>query len=181
MSQLKDIAEEEHKMEMTPMIDVTFLLLIFFMCTLKFKTLEGKLSAYLPKDVGVNQQDAEPIEKVAITVRIIKEGRKLFPGPDREPYTDATNKRRYVWDYNTRELQYVIANDKTGQLSVLADKLQQIHKRRKAADPDDKVPATIDARGATCYGDIVPVLDAAIEAGFIDITFVGAYDDHLNK
>ncbi|MDF1837417.1 MAG: biopolymer transporter ExbD, partial [Planctomycetota bacterium] len=40
-------------MDMTPMIDVTFLLLIFFMCTLKFKVLEGKLTAYLPKDVGV--------------------------------------------------------------------------------------------------------------------------------
>jgi len=36
---IKEINEEEHELEMTPMIDVTFLLLIFFMCTLKFKTL----------------------------------------------------------------------------------------------------------------------------------------------
>ena len=29
--------------DMTPMIDVTFQLIIFFICTIKFKTLEGKL------------------------------------------------------------------------------------------------------------------------------------------
>ena len=69
MSQLKNMAEEECEMEMTSMIDVTFLLLIFFMCTLKFKTLEGKLAAYLPKDVGVNTSEAEPIEKVEILIR----------------------------------------------------------------------------------------------------------------
>jgi len=61
-SRLEEIQKEKHELEMTPMIDVTFLLLIFFMCTLKFKTLEGKLAAYLPKDVGVNQADAEPID-----------------------------------------------------------------------------------------------------------------------
>ncbi len=64
MTYLEEVADDDCEMEMTPMIDVTFLLLIFFMCTLKFKTLEGKLAAYLPKDVGVNQTDAEPIEKV---------------------------------------------------------------------------------------------------------------------
>ena len=60
MSKLMDIASEEIKMEMTPMIDVTFLLLIFFLCTIKFKLLEGKLAAYLPKDVGVNSSQADP-------------------------------------------------------------------------------------------------------------------------
>ena len=87
-SKLAEIADEKSELEMTPMIDVTFLLLIFFMCTLKFKTLEGKLAAYLPKDVGVNQSDAEPIEKVEILVRVKKDrgtqqkltGTKLKPG-----------------------------------------------------------------------------------------------------
>ena len=55
---LDEIMGEKCELEMTPMIDVTFLLLIFFMCTLKFKVLEGKLGPYLPKDVGVNPQDA---------------------------------------------------------------------------------------------------------------------------
>lgn len=50
---------EELEIDLTPMIDVTFQLLIFFICTLKFKTLEGKLETELPKDVGVN---AAPVD-----------------------------------------------------------------------------------------------------------------------
>ena len=34
------------------MIDVVFLLLIFFMCASKFRIPEGALRAYLPKDSG---------------------------------------------------------------------------------------------------------------------------------
>ena len=60
MSALNEIAQEEIEMQMTPMIDVVFLLLIFFLCTLKFKLLEGKLAAYLPKDLGGNSMPAEP-------------------------------------------------------------------------------------------------------------------------
>ena len=45
MSMLQELNEDKCEMEMTPMIDVTFLLLIFFLCTLKFKLLEGKLQA----------------------------------------------------------------------------------------------------------------------------------------
>jgi biopolymer transport protein ExbD len=40
--------------DMTPMIDVVFQLIIFFMTTIRFKALEGKLETQLPKDVGVN-------------------------------------------------------------------------------------------------------------------------------
>ena len=74
---LKELAEEKSELEMTPMIDVTFLLLIFFMCTIKFKTLEGKLAAYLPKDVGVNASDAEPKEKIDIYLRLDNSGTRV--------------------------------------------------------------------------------------------------------
>jgi biopolymer transport protein ExbD len=38
--------------DMTPMIDVVFQLIIFFMTTIRFKALEGKLETQLPKDSG---------------------------------------------------------------------------------------------------------------------------------
>jgi biopolymer transport protein ExbD len=59
---------EEVKMELTPMIDVVFLLLIFFIVTIKFKVLEGKLETELPKDVGVNQGDVELLEKIELRI-----------------------------------------------------------------------------------------------------------------
>ncbi|MDG2149973.1 MAG: biopolymer transporter ExbD [Planctomycetota bacterium] len=60
---------EEVTMELTPMIDVVFLLLIFFIVTMKFKVLEGKLETELPKDVGVNSGEVEDLlEKLEIKI-----------------------------------------------------------------------------------------------------------------
>ena len=42
----------EANIDLTPMIDVTFLLLIFFLCTLSYRVLEGKMETHLPKDIG---------------------------------------------------------------------------------------------------------------------------------
>jgi biopolymer transport protein ExbD len=60
---------EETETDMTPMIDVTFQLIIFFICTIKFKTLEGKLETQLPKDVGVNSAPVDVLlDKVEIHI-----------------------------------------------------------------------------------------------------------------
>jgi biopolymer transport protein ExbD len=165
MSQLKDIAEEEHKMEMTPMIDVTFLLLIFFMCTIKFKTLEGKLSAYLPKDVGQSTSEAEPKEKVEIKLTVLEEGNRLSldgKGPWK-------GEARFIYD-STRSIQYSVGPKKTTNVDDIADWLKRAHR------DDPERGCTIDARKGVVYQDVVQVLDRAIEADFSDITFVGSYE-----
>ena len=46
--------EARQDLEMTPMIDIIFQLIIFFMCSIHFKSLEGKLYSYLPKDKGMS-------------------------------------------------------------------------------------------------------------------------------
>ena len=66
----KDILEEEVKLELTPMIDMAFLIIIFFMC-LPFKTLEGKLSAFLPTDKGINPIPQEPPNEIKVSVHIV--------------------------------------------------------------------------------------------------------------
>ena len=89
----RELAERESRLDMTPMIDVTFLLLIFFMCTLKFKTLDGKLSAYLPKDVGVNTTPAEPKEKIEIRMDLKAPGKGGDVVPLTLVFEDAANQR----------------------------------------------------------------------------------------
>ncbi len=162
---LKKLSEEECKLEMTSMIDVTFLLLIFFMCTLKFKTLEGKLAAYLPKDVGVNTSEAEEIEKVEVLIKVANEGNKL----DARGEKAWSGEGRFVYD-STRRLTYKIGPKTMTNVLELEERLTQLH------TADDERPATIDSRPGTVYEDVVAVLDATLNAGFTQITFVGSYE-----
>ncbi len=177
MSLITDIQDEKIEMDMTPMIDVTFLLLIFFMCTLKFKLLEGKLTAYLPKDVGVNNSDAPPVEKVQIDIHVIDPGRKVKPrgkaSDPIEPYADLTNESRYVFD--GRKLSYTIGTQKFTDLKEVQKRLTKI----KIDRGEDDAPAVLQPFADCIMGDVIPVLDAAVAGKFKDITFGGAYADHV--
>jgi len=172
-SSLKKAAEDECKLEMTSMIDVVFLLLIFFLCTLKFKTLEGKLAAYLPKDVGVNTSDAEEIEKVEILVKVVTPGQKLDArgkGPW-DPSRDKNGKQKRFSYGSDRRLSYQVGPRKMTDVAELEVRLKRLH------EDDDERPATIDSRPGTVYEDVVKVLDATLNAGFDQITFIGSYED----
>lgn len=46
-----------------PMVDVIFCLCVFFMCSFKFKQLEGRFQSWLPKDLGNgNPSQDQPVE-----------------------------------------------------------------------------------------------------------------------
>ncbi len=171
MSILEDIGREEDQLEMTPMIDVTFLLLIFFILTLKFKILEGKLAAYLPKDVGVNESDAEPKEKIEITIEVLEAGDKVYAtgANEGQRWDPERTDRRWTIKPGTRTVQYQILSRKYDTVEEVRARMTELF------DRDPERPSTVDARANTCYADVVPILDAIIEAGYRDITFVGEY------
>ena len=161
--------QDDIKGDMTPMIDVVFQLMIFFMCTIKFKTLEGKLTAYLPKDVGVNNvQTNAKLEKVDIVVKVLKEGSKLHSERD-EPYVEGSGRPfRYGPD---RVIQIQVGSMVTTKIPELKARLKQLHD----ATPDRA--ATIDPKAKSTYADTVLVLNTAVEAGFLDITFKGSFEE----
>ncbi len=69
-----------YELKLTAMIDVVFLLLIFFMCTIKFRTPEGKIQSNLPED-----SDApiiEDIEQINIVARRTGDTVELFINKD---------------------------------------------------------------------------------------------------
>lgn len=66
----QDKTDQEVKLELTPMIDVTFLLLAFFILTMKFRVLEGKLDAQLPKDMGPSQARTLQEDRPPIRIRL---------------------------------------------------------------------------------------------------------------
>ena len=59
------------EMNMTPMIDVVFQLIVVFLCSMKFRTLDEKMEATMPKDIGVRPIDLlAPKVETVVRVRL---------------------------------------------------------------------------------------------------------------
>jgi biopolymer transport protein ExbD len=152
----KEEATKETTMEMTPMIDVTFLLLIFFLCTIKFKILEGKIPAYLPKDVGVNSTPIDKeLEKIEIHIR----------------RTDTSIDIDTSWEWTENQISIHIGPKRVKGLREFYDIIKKTHQN----NPEAK--ATIYPHPGTVYIDAVKVVNECLRANFLDITFAGADKD----
>ncbi len=105
------IDEAEADMEMTPMIDIVFQLLIFFLLSAKFIALEGQLASYLPKDRGLQSSFSE-IELANVTffldwVDDQPEGRVRCRTMDYRP--SGGGARIPVYEFNTEDGRFKIA------------------------------------------------------------------------
>ncbi len=69
---------DEGEIAMTPMIDVVFLLLIFFVCTASFQAVEWILPSSLllsgSSSVEVPMEEFEDLEEIVITIRPLAQG-----------------------------------------------------------------------------------------------------------
>src|SRR5678815_928993 len=52
MAASNDTQDNPVGMNVVPMVDIIFCLCVFFMCSFKFKELEGRFASWLPKDKG---------------------------------------------------------------------------------------------------------------------------------
>ncbi len=169
-------ATEEIKMEMTPMIDVTFLLLIFFLCSIKFKVLEGKLQTYLPKDVGVNTTPQQKmLEKVDVRIyrTLTREKLDLEQIANYRKWYDAGG-----WKEDQVELYF--QGKKLAGLKELKKQLEDLRERiPPPEDPEeeDTLKMNLEAMKGCIYEDIVKVVDVALAAKFTSITFRGIEAD----
>lgn len=133
------------EMDLTPMIDVTFLLLIFFLLGTKFKEPEGKLNAFLPKEKGpppTNIDQIDPEEELTIRVRIM-------PGRTLPVYQIGENT-----PYKT--------------IAGLEGKLRTMY----AVSPEQ--PVTIDSDPKATYERVIWVLDTCVRVGYREIAFAAA-------
>ena len=164
MRRAKDRATPQARLQMTPMIDVTFLLLIFFMCTLRFRTLEGRLEATLPRDAGSRVTPEEPREPVLVELRVVGGA----PSTPTSPGAALRDPRR--------ELEYSVGPWRTRDLDALGERLVAV--RRSLRERTGLEPrALLDPREGTVAQDVVSVLERVLEAGYRDVAFTGAAPD----
>jgi len=137
---------EDIKLQITPMIDVTFLLLIFFML-LPFRSLERKLAAFLPKDRGLAKTKIKLEEVPKITVELKR-----------------SEKERIT---RVKLLDQEIGSGPAG-FNILDQRIKQI------AGSNKELPGEINAWPWVPHQDVMRAIDSFMKAQVTDLTFVGA-------
>jgi biopolymer transport protein ExbD len=126
------------------MIDVVFLLLIFFISTTTLKRAEGVLPSRLPRQSGLASEVAPPITPIVVHVR------QTGPGPG---------------DYALRVESFV---DTPTTFNELARFLEEIQDQPGF---DDETPVVIQASEEVVWDLIVGCWNAAVRAGCKSISF----------
>ncbi|MHC4820452.1 MAG: ExbD/TolR family protein [Planctomycetota bacterium] len=142
--------KDDPELNMTPMIDVVFQLMIVFLCSMKFRTLDMKIEAFLPKDVGLSA--ANPTSEVETKLIV-----------------------RLKWDKATEKTQVLVLENRIGSTAqeggavwnVLAKKIKQFHSK----DPEMK--GEIDAHPDVPHGDVMKALDSFLAADLTNVVFKG--------
>ena len=173
-----DQAQEEVKPDMTPMIDVVFLMIIFFIC-IDFKVLESKLAAYLPKDKGSSSDQVPPQEQVAVKILVEAAGTPKYEagGPG---MINKNTGRLYRFKLEGHRVRYEVGPKPFSSLNEAQVELTRIAKDPSSMVEDlanpgtkKKMPCVIEAYPGTYYEDVAKTADACKAAGFEEINFGG--------
>ncbi len=139
---------------MTPMIDVVFQLLVFFLVSMKFKTLDMKIEAQLPKQVGLSDTFVDPPPVTRVSARLVRSGRATDLRLDGQRLGTADDPA--TW----------------GRLAASARGIRARHLGAGLA-PDDLV-AEVDGSRDVATGDVVHAIDTLLAADIGNVQFRGA-------
>ena len=177
----KQEKQEDVKGDMTPMIDCVFLLLVFFMCAMKFKTLEEKLVTHLPKNLGEQNVEVQDVQPRLVELKV-------------EDYTDIPDDKRqsgYRRIARTIKLMYGDAvigtydsvylpgdpatrDQRKGERDSLMAELEMRLKNVVATQGDrEDTPTIVKSDLRVPVDDVVQAMDAVIGAGVTHMSFSG--------
>ena len=149
MDALKKILDDVDEVDLTPMIDVTFLLLIYFMVTTMLKQPEAELSIQLPG----KPQGSEVTPMEMLNVKIGDEGEVYLNGSEIEDGLDLA-------------MQDLVSNLKTQK--GMRDQLISSGARSKA---EAELKVQIESSTLALHQASISVLNACSEAGVEKVTF----------
>ncbi len=134
------------QLQMTPMIDVVFQLLIFFVCTTSFQALEQILPTTLSSTGGMGEAVETPPEIVELEDVIVKLGRQQ---------TTTT------WQLNEQGVE---------SLPKLRERLTRLVRLRS------DLPVILDVARDVPLGDVIDVYDLCRIVGFDKVQFAAKAD-----
>jgi hypothetical protein len=174
--------DDECKSDMTPMIDVVFLLIVFFLC-IDFKVLEAKLDAWLPTDKGITNDIVTPEEQLVVRVHVATAGVAVYGDGSNEATLDAATQRPARFRLDGHSVRYEVGAHSCATLHEAQHELTRI-----ANDASSMIPAkdggrklitcVVEGYPGTRYDDVARTADVCHAAGFVDIQFGGGIDEH---
>jgi len=174
-------------LNMTPMIDVVFQLLIFFMLSMHFKEVEGKLLSQLPKDKGLAPTHVlQPeLQEVRIVICAGGDTRTHLHDKGKHEKADKPNdvckilvEKIEIGDvYKTETNAGKAAHNKALYLSLGA-KTKELYdtipsSRGGVNDMSRRPPIILDADSEAPYEHIIGAVNACKNVGIDNVEFVG--------
>ncbi len=164
----------ESELNMTPMIDIVFQLILFFLFNLRFKSMDYRIESALPKDRGIEAtpQMVEPIPSIKVLLF------RLNPDSEKEARTKikiGTVHEEILPPYNyTGDRKNDMALEKERDAKFAA--LSAVIKRIRADKPEFKgeIDTPPPSGLQVPHADVIRILDAFLEAGITEVNFVGA-------
>ncbi len=154
----QSVDQEESPLNMTSMIDVVFLLLIFFMCATKFKMPEGALRSYLPRNRG-GESSAPTLTKGA-RVTLTTEG----------PRTTCFADETLIPNTDLGEFEEARGLDPGPNLDEIESHIQR-RKDNYRGVAETGLPVIIDFAPEVPWKYVVEVLNICHRVGVEDISF----------
>jgi biopolymer transport protein ExbD len=171
---------DDTEMNMTPMIDIVFQLIIFFMLTLKFKTVDRRIESMLPKDRGLAPTPTFPPDFLKVKIKVFRRGLETANTTD-DDYTlvKVDNSGEFQLPAGWKGLHKEPGDRVKRYESVIAtvqklvrDKIQA-HGGKKE-EVKGEIVAPPPKGGAVPHGDVMQMLNIFLVEGITDVVFEGA-------
>ena len=163
----------ESELNMTPMIDIVFQLILFFLFSLKFKSLDYRIETALPKDRGIQAtpQLVTPIPSIKVSLF-----RRNAEDPKRAQTLIKVGSSEillptYEWTGSRKEDQ-TMEDDRDKRFAGITAKIRDLVKAAPEfkGEIDTPPPSGLQVP----HADVIRILDAFLEAGITEVNFVGA-------
>lgn len=166
---------DEVELELTPMIDVVFNLLIFFMLTAKFKTTEGMIKSFLPKNRGMGS-GTPSVDLSEVRIKCLwygPDGSPINPNDNDTPGSvlvkiedEVFNELGEIEGYGNNQDDCPTWGTLYARLCEFRDSYQG-----KGGEDDEGLPVIIDSRKQVPTRYVILVLNEVVRAELKNVTF----------
>ncbi len=176
---------DDTELNMTPMIDIVFQLIIFFLLSLKFKTIDQRIESMLPKDRGLAATPTFPEDFLKVKIKVFR--RDMDDKEKAYTLVKIDNDQRTFslprgWKGRLKETPERVReyDGKIGAIRMIVAEKMKAH-GGKADEVKGEIVAPPPKGGAVPHGDIIQVLDVFLNLGMLDVVFEGAATPLTNR